>query len=316
MTYSRAVFETPDQTLADAQRSKYRRHGRATPGSSPGMHVLEIGCGWGGFALYAAGERGCRVTSITISKRAARAGPQRIRDGRAGGPRRRSSCATTATSSGTYDAVVSIEMLEAVGAEYYETYFAAADRALKPGGRIEPPVDQLPRHRLRAQRRGANWIQTYIFPGGFCPSVAAIERSLRGTRLIVREPDDIGPSYVRTLPPGASVHGACPSRARDGLRRALHQDVGVLPGVVPGRLRDRPVQDQQLVLEKGAAAEAWPQPRKGSGGSPTPPGRTAKRVPASRRPSRSRSSCDVVMNRVPRSRPPNVHAVTCGSARG
>ena len=98
MTYSSAVFETPDQSLADAQRDQVPAHGRGRRARAPGMHVLEIGSGWGGFALYAAGELGCRVTSITISKEqhalATRAGPR-------GRPRRTSStssCATTATS--------------------------------------------------------------------------------------------------------------------------------------------------------------------------------------------------------------------------
>ena len=98
-------------------------------GLTGGQHVLEIGTGWGGFALYAAGELGCRVTSITISRGAARArdasgsvaaGLDDLVD--------RPSCATTATSPGTYDAIVSIEMLEAVGAEYFATFFEACDR--------------------------------------------------------------------------------------------------------------------------------------------------------------------------------------------
>ena len=100
---------------------------------------------------------------------------------------------------GQFDADVSIEMLEAVGAEYYGAYFAAVDQALRPGGRFSLQVITFPDAAYEAQRRGANWIQTYIFPGGLCPSLAVIERSLHGTRLLVREATDIAPSYVHTL---------------------------------------------------------------------------------------------------------------------
>lgn len=134
MTYSSAVFEAPDQSLADAQRNKYRRMAEGA-GLRAGMHVLEIGSGWGGFAIYAAGELGCRVTSVTISKaqrdlaveRVRAAGLQDLVDIELRDYRQ---------IEGTYDGIVSIEMIEAVGAEYYETFFAACDRALKPGGRL------------------------------------------------------------------------------------------------------------------------------------------------------------------------------------
>jgi cyclopropane-fatty-acyl-phospholipid synthase len=101
--------------------------------------------------------------------------------------------------SGTYDAIVSIEMLEAVGAEYFEAYFQAADRALKPGGRMSLQSICFPDVAYERQKRGANWIQQYIFPGGLLPSLAEIERSLHGTRLLVTESHDIAAHYVRTL---------------------------------------------------------------------------------------------------------------------
>jgi cyclopropane-fatty-acyl-phospholipid synthase len=197
MTYSSAVFETPDQSLADAQRTKYRRMAERA-GLRGGEHVLEIGSGWGGFALYAAGELGCRVTTITVSpaqqalavERVAAAGLAdrvgvELRDYR--------------DVEGTYDAIVSIEMLEAVGAEYFTTFFEACDRALRPGGLMSLQTIAFPDVMYEPQRRGANWIQTYIFPGGLLPSLAEIERSLHGTRLLVRRVEDIAPSYVRTL---------------------------------------------------------------------------------------------------------------------
>jgi cyclopropane-fatty-acyl-phospholipid synthase len=101
--------------------------------------------------------------------------------------------------AGTYDAIVSIEMLEAVGAAYFTTFFEACDRALVSGGRMSLQTIAFPDVAYEPQRRGANWIQTYIFPGGLLPSLAVIERSLHRTNLLVRSVDDIAPHYVRTL---------------------------------------------------------------------------------------------------------------------
>jgi cyclopropane-fatty-acyl-phospholipid synthase len=197
LTYSSAVFETPDQSLADAQRNKYRVIAERA-GLEPGMHVLEIGSGWGGFALYAAGELGCRVTSITLSKAQHELAGQRLRD--AGLADRASvELRDYREVSGTYDANVSIEMLEAVGAEFFSTFFEACDRALTAGGRVSLQTITLPDVGYEPQRRGVNWIQTYIFPGGLLPSLAAIERSLHRTRLLITGTQDIALSYVRTL---------------------------------------------------------------------------------------------------------------------
>jgi cyclopropane-fatty-acyl-phospholipid synthase len=197
LTYSSAVFTGPDQSLADAQRTKYERIA-AGANLARGMHVLEIGTGWGGFALYAAGELGCRVTTITISREQHALATERVR------------AAGLAylvdvqlrdyrDVSGTYDAIVSIEMLEAVGAEYFGTFFETCDRALRPGGRLSLQVITFPDATYERQLRGANWIQTYIFPGGLCPSLAVVERATRDTRLLIERVTDIAPSYVRTL---------------------------------------------------------------------------------------------------------------------
>ncbi len=197
LTYSSAVFATPDQSLADAQRNKYRLIA-ANAGLRGGEHVLEIGTGWGGFALYAAGELGCRVTTVTISReqhelaraRVREAGLEHLVDVQLRDYR---------DIEGTYDAIVSIEMLEAVGHEYFATFFEVCDRALRPGGRMSLQSITFPDATYERQLRGANWIQTYIFPGGLCPSLAVIERSLHGTRLLVRGVTDIADSYVLTL---------------------------------------------------------------------------------------------------------------------
>ncbi len=197
MTYSSAVFATPDQALADAQRNKYRIIA-ANAGLAGGQHVLEIGTGWGGFALYAAGELGCHVTTVTISREQFELARARVRE---------AGLAELVDVQlrdyrdieGTYDAIVSIEMLEAVGHEYYATFFEVCERALRPGGRMSLQSITFPDTTYERQLRGANWIQTYIFPGGLCPSLAVIERSLHGTPLVVRGVTDIADSYVLTL---------------------------------------------------------------------------------------------------------------------
>jgi cyclopropane-fatty-acyl-phospholipid synthase len=255
MTYSSAVFQSPDQSLAEAQRNKYRVMAEGA-GLRPGMHVLEIGSGWGGFAIYAAGELGCRVTSVTISKaqrdlaveRVRAAGLQDLVDIQLRDYRQ---------IDGTYDAIVSIEMLEAVGAEYYEAFFEACDRALKPGGRLSLQTIAFPDVAFERQRRGANWIQLYIFPGGLLPSLSVVERSLHRTRLLVSVVTVIAPSYVRTLQEWRSrfMANLDAVRARGFDERFIRMweyylaisEAGFATGLT---------QDFQLVLEKRRGLEA------------------------------------------------------------
>ncbi len=197
MTYSSADFESPEQSLADAQRNKYRSIA-ARAGVKADGHVLEIGTGWGGMALYLAGELGARVTSVTISQAQHDLARERIRE--AGLEDRVDvQLRDYRDLQGEYDAVVSIEMLEAVGAEYYPDYFAAVSRSLKPGGRASIQVITFPHDAYEAQLRGANWIQRYIFPGGVLPSLAAIHESLEGTGLLIEDVRDIRDSYAITL---------------------------------------------------------------------------------------------------------------------
>ena len=202
---------------------------RPTRGLRAGQHVLEIGTGWGGFALYAAGELGCRVTTITISKEQYDLAPSRVHD--AGLDHLVDvQLRDYRDIEGTYDAIVSIEMLEAVGAEYHATFFETCDRALRPGGRLSLQVITFPDAAYERQLRGANWIQTYIFPGGLCPSLAVIERATRDTSLLIG-----GVTTSRPTTCGRSrVADGVPRQARRGprarVRRAVHPDVGLLPG--------------------------------------------------------------------------------------
>ena len=198
MTYSAAKFDGVDRSLADAQREKYRALARKI-GVKPGQHILEIGCGWGGFAEVAATEFGARVTGITVSqeqydftrRRLAGAGLSdrtavRLRDYR--------------DVAGRFDHVISIEMLEAVGREYWDSFFAACQRVLAPGGRVGLQVITMPDFRFEAYAKRCDWIQKYIFPGGLLPSLTELGRAAgRVSALTVTAVEDIGLDYARTL---------------------------------------------------------------------------------------------------------------------
>lgn len=197
MTYSSAVFETVEQSLAEAQRNKYRRLADLAR-IGPDDHVLEIGCGWGGFARWAAETRGCRVTAITISQ--AQHDAARAMVAEAGLTDRVAiELRDYRTVHKTYDAIVSIEMLEAVGDEYFETFFAVCDRALTPGGAAAIQTITVPDDAFAAARDGANWMQTYIFPGGVLPSLARLQQALAATSLVVTQTEDIAAHYAETL---------------------------------------------------------------------------------------------------------------------
>jgi len=249
LTYSSAVFAAPDQSLADAQRNKYRIMAERA-GLETGMHVLEIGTGWGGFALHAAGEVGCRVTTITISAEQHRLATERIRE--AGlDDRVDVRLLDYRDVPGTYDAIVSIEMLEAVGAEYFATFFEACDRALAPGGRMSLQSICLPDVAYEPQRRGANWIQQYIFPGGLVPSLAVIERALHGTRLLLTGTQDIGPDYARTLALWRSAFlGRLDEVRAQGFDERFIRMWEYYLALSEAGFATGLVQDQQIILEK------------------------------------------------------------------
>jgi cyclopropane-fatty-acyl-phospholipid synthase len=198
MTYSSAVFDHADQPLAEAQRNKYRTLAEKAR-LAPADHVLEIGCGWGGFALFAAREYGCRVTGITVSERqhalararVAAAGLEgrveiRLQDYRDVG--------------GTFDKVVSIEMFEALGREHWPVYFAKIDEVLAPDGLVALQTISVPDHRFEAYARHCDWIQKHIFPGSLLASLHHVTGAMsRVSRLGVHHLEDVGPHYALTL---------------------------------------------------------------------------------------------------------------------
>jgi cyclopropane-fatty-acyl-phospholipid synthase len=197
MTYSAAVFE-PGDTLEQAQLRKYERLCRLVE-IGPSDHVLEIGTGWGGFAIHAASTRGCRVTTATISPAQAALARERVAAAGLAG-RVEVVQRDYRELEGRHSAIVSIEMLEAVGEEYWPAFFATCDRLLAPGGAIALQTITMPHRRYLASRRAYTWIHKYIFPGGLIPSREAIDRALRdATTLGVTHANEIGHHYATTL---------------------------------------------------------------------------------------------------------------------
>jgi cyclopropane-fatty-acyl-phospholipid synthase len=200
MTYSCAVFDDDETTLEEGQRAKIDRACRALD-LRPSDHLLEIGTGWGGLAIRAAREFGCRVTTTTVSDEQYRFASDRVREA---GLHDRVSVLKRdyrdLAMEGACDKIVSIEMIEAVGRERLSGFFAACSRALKPGGAalIQSIVIRDDLFERAASRR--DFLKKHIFPGSCLPSVAAIRAAAHaGGALGVRRVDPIGTHYPRTL---------------------------------------------------------------------------------------------------------------------
>jgi cyclopropane-fatty-acyl-phospholipid synthase len=206
MTYSCAVFEQPEATLADAQRAKLDRLCTKLD-LGPDDHLVEIGTGWGGLALHAASRYGCRVTTTTIS--AAQFDLARRRVEAAG----LSDRVTVLDGdyrelTGTFDKLVSVEMVEAVDWRRHDTFFATCARLLRPGGLAAIQAITIDDRSFDRAKNHSDFITEVIFPGGCIPSVASLVRSIsRSTPMTVVDVEDIGRHYAETL-----------SRWRDNLR--------------------------------------------------------------------------------------------------
>ncbi len=198
MAYSSGFFLTADATLEAAQIAKYDRICRRLRLSAED-HLLEIGTGWGGFAIHAARTAGCRITTTTLSQEQFDLATERIR--KAGLEERITVLLLDYRDlTGTYDKAVSIEMFEAVGHKHYDTYFAVVDRLLKPGGSFLLQTITMNERRFPEYIRSTDWIQQYVFPGAELASLAEIHRSLaRATTMGVFFCEDFGQHYARTL---------------------------------------------------------------------------------------------------------------------
>jgi cyclopropane-fatty-acyl-phospholipid synthase len=197
MTYSSAIYDRPGQSLSEAQRNKYAALAR-TIELNEGQSVLEIGCGWGGFAEFAAREVGARVTGITISqaqhdfarKRLFEAGLAEKADIRLVDYR---------DVQGQFDRVASIEMFEAVGEEYWPTYFDKIRQVLAPGGRAGLQIITIRDEIFQTYRSRADFIQKYIFPGGMLPSETRLREETNRAGLEWRNVVRFGQNYADTL---------------------------------------------------------------------------------------------------------------------
>ncbi|MFJ6748924.1 MULTISPECIES: class I SAM-dependent methyltransferase [unclassified Streptomyces] len=200
LSYSSAIFPELPAQQGDIVAGQHRKIDRMLDlaGVGPGTRLLEIGTGWGELALRAAG-RGAHVVTVTLSAEQRDLAEQRIRE--AG----REDAVTVRLCDyrqveGSYDAIVSVEMIEAVGADHWPQYFTTLERLLAPGGRVALQAITMPHDRMLATRHTYTWIQKYIFPGGFLPSVTAIEQcAARHTGLRVTERAGFGGHYAETL---------------------------------------------------------------------------------------------------------------------
>ncbi|MCB1888208.1 MAG: class I SAM-dependent methyltransferase [Rhodocyclaceae bacterium] len=197
MAYSSALFGGADEGLAAAQQRKFERVlARLDP--QPGDTILEIGCGWGGFAELAATTRGCRVMGLTLSREQLDYARRRAQRGGFAHLAEFALC-DYRDVRGQYDHIVSIEMVEAVGERFWPQWFEQLAERLKPGGKALVQSITIDERLFDSYRRGTDFIQRYIFPGGMLPSVPRFIAEARDAGLVVRDDFAFGRHYARTL---------------------------------------------------------------------------------------------------------------------
>jgi cyclopropane-fatty-acyl-phospholipid synthase len=265
MVYSSAVYLHAEDSLEDAQVEKLDRICRKLR-LGPQDHVLEIGTGWGAFALHASRNYGCRVTTTTISREQHDQAKQSFADAGEAGDRITLLLEDYRKLQGSYNKLVSIEMFEAVGLQYYDAFFSACDRLLTPDGSMVMQAITMNEHRFDAYRKQSDWIQRRIFPGAQLASVREILNSLvRSTRLSMYHVEDIGMHYAYTLAEW---------------RRRFHESIHEIRALgfderfcrmwdyylvyCEGAFRERHIGDVQLMLTKNANqtslfGEPWTQ---------------------------------------------------------
>lgn len=250
MTYSCALFQSPRDSLETAQQHKYDSIiEKAAIG--PDDHVLEIGCGWGGFAMEAVRQTGCRVTGVTISRAQRELAVERVNQADLS-DRIDIQLMDYRHLKGSFDRIVSIEMLEAVGEKYMPGFFQICERLLKPGGRVVIQTITIADQRYRAYRRQRDWIQKHIFPGGHLPSLNLISGILtRKTALTVDHLEDIGPHYATTLNHWRRRFTANETRVRAlGFDTAFIRKWNYYLAICEAGFANRALGDLQLVLTR------------------------------------------------------------------
>ena len=198
MTYSCAKFKNPDASIEEAQTAKYDALCQKLK-LTAADHVLEIGCGWGGFGCHAAANYGCKVTGVTISEAQATYARQRVKDAGL-----EDEFAIRIEDyrhiKGTFDKIVSIEMIEAVGDKFHEPFFAKCHEVLKPAGLLAIQMITVPDNRYKSLTKGVDWIQKVIFPGSLLMSIGRVNDVLAKTSdMFLHDLEDFGAYYVKTL---------------------------------------------------------------------------------------------------------------------
>ena len=198
LTYSCGIFEGEDSTLKDASLAKYDRICKKLD-LSPTDHLVEIGTGWGGFAIHAAHNYGCRITTTTISRAQYDLAKDRI-DKAGVADKVELLLEDYRELKGEYDKLVSIEMIEAVGHQYLDTFFSSCSKLLRKDGMMLLQAITIADHIFEQHKRSVDFIKRYIFPGSCIPSVAAMCRSIsRTSDLRLFHLEDITVHYARTL---------------------------------------------------------------------------------------------------------------------
>ena len=252
MMYSSAIFERPGATLHEAQVAKLDRICQRLQ-LAPGERLLEIGTGWGGLALHAAGRYGAHVTTTTISREQHAYASAAVR---AAGLEDRVTVLLQDYRDlrGRYDKLVSIEMIEAVGWEHLDTYFAACSALLEDDGAMLLQAIVHPHRVFRVEKASTGFINAFVFPGGTLPSLHAIERSLaRRTDLRSVALDDITPHYARTLHCWRTrFQRAWPELRTLGYDERFRRMWDLYLAYCEAGFRERRISDVQLLLAKPA----------------------------------------------------------------
>jgi len=260
MMYSCAVYEREDMTLEQAQIAKLDRLCRKLD-LQPGDHLLEIGTGWGALALHAARHYGCRVTTTTISREQHALARQRI-DAAGLADRITLRLDDYRDLDGRYDKLVSVEMIEAVGHHYFDTFFRRCSELLVPGGTMVLQAITIDDRQYESARDSVDFIKRHIFPGCCIPSVTALAQSAaRASALRIVDLEDIGPHYATTLAAWRRNLFANAERVRErGYSEALLRMWHFYLSYCEGGFAERALGDVQIVLQESSTA-VNPTPR-------------------------------------------------------
>ena len=253
MVYSSGVYGSASDSLEQAQVEKLDRICRKLR-LGPADHVLEIGTGWGAFALHASRNYGCRVTTTTISREQHDQAKQSFASSGQAGSRINLLLEDYRNLRGSFNKLVSIEMFEAVGLEYYDDFFSACDRLLTPEGSMVMQTITMNEHRFEAYKKQSDWIQRRIFPGAQLASVREILNSLvRSTKLSLFHVEDIGLHYACTLGEWRRrFHESIHEVRALGFDEAFCRMWDYYLAYCEGAFRERHIGNVQLLLTKNA----------------------------------------------------------------